>query len=115
MPTLMWFVDGKPSDYDGRGREPEQIVEWVLRKAGPPSKELSCDGLEQIAKSDKFSVVYFGNTEDAAYNDLLVGFARKDLFINFYHQTDSECAAKFDVPFGSLTFFRQFETTKNVY
>ena len=34
FPTLYFFVDGVPKEYDG-GREQDEIVEWVLKKVMP--------------------------------------------------------------------------------
>ena len=37
-PSLMWFVDGKQSEYDG-GRTSETIIEWIVDAVSPAVKE----------------------------------------------------------------------------
>lgn len=64
-PTLKFFIDGNAKEYEG-GRTKEEIVQWVLKKSGPPSVELktSEDLKTQIAKQSSPLVVFFGEGED---------------------------------------------------
>jgi protein disulfide-isomerase-like protein len=39
-PTLKFFTDGKPRDYEGE-RSQNEIISFIVRKSGPPSKFLS--------------------------------------------------------------------------
>jgi hypothetical protein len=43
FPTLVWFEDGKESEYDG-GRTSETIVEWVNSMTGPAVTETASPG-----------------------------------------------------------------------
>lgn len=47
-------------EYTG-GRTENEIVNWVLKKVGPPSTEITCDLVDQKAKDNKLIVVYFGD------------------------------------------------------
>ncbi|MCJ1423033.1 Protein disulfide isomerase-like 1-3 [Sticta canariensis] len=40
FPTLLWFVDGKPTPYTG-GRTADTIVRWISKRTGPPAKTIS--------------------------------------------------------------------------
>lgn len=53
FPTLKWFTNGTPSDYDGP-REAQGIVDWVKSMTGPAVEEKEPTGEEKI------SVAFFG-------------------------------------------------------
>ena len=40
FPTIKYFKNGKPSDYNG-GRTATEIVSWVNKKSGPPATTLT--------------------------------------------------------------------------
>jgi len=42
FPTLFFFRNGVKSEYNG-GRVENEIVNWILKKVGPPSQEVTCD------------------------------------------------------------------------
>lgn len=55
-PTLLWFVKGVHSEFNG-GRTADEIVNWILKRSGPPSIKLeSKDELEAKKTSDKLVV-----------------------------------------------------------
>lgn len=39
-PTMKFFINGTPIDYTG-GRQANDIVNWLVKKTGPPAKELT--------------------------------------------------------------------------
>jgi len=61
FPTLFWFKNGVKSEYTG-GRSKDTIVQWVLKKSGPPSTLVTCDALKEKTddKDIKFLIAYFG-------------------------------------------------------
>lgn len=64
FPTLKWFSNGNPTEYDG-GRTEKEIVSWINRKLGLSSKELkSVDELESQLENNELVVVYFGDSND---------------------------------------------------
>jgi hypothetical protein len=43
------------------GREENDIVNWVLKKSGPSTTELTCDQLSSKLADTKLAVAYFGD------------------------------------------------------
>lgn len=58
FPTLMWFEDGKATDYDG-ARTADGIVEWVVSMLGPPVVEAA---QEPVPSPERPSVVLHGSS-----------------------------------------------------
>lgn len=61
FPTLFYFINGNKMEYTG-GRTKDTIVEWILKKSGPPSTELTCAVIKEKAADAgvKFMVGFFG-------------------------------------------------------
>lgn len=61
-PTMIWFTDGKESEYDG-GRDETTIVRWIMKKVGPAAKTVTT--VEELAQAetegDLTLVGYFGD------------------------------------------------------
>lgn len=53
------YSNGKSQDYTG-GRTTDTIVQWINKKSGPASLEVSCDGLVDKVSSG-LNMVYFGD------------------------------------------------------
>ena len=60
FPTLKWFVNQEPQEYKG-GRKEEEIVNWVKKRAGPPSTEVTDDKINELKESEKLFVVFYGD------------------------------------------------------
>lgn len=48
-------------EYNG-GRTENDIVNWILKKVGPPSSEVTCESLKQKTDEHKLVVAFFGDT-----------------------------------------------------
>jgi protein disulfide-isomerase A1 len=61
FPTLFYFINGNKMEYTG-GRTKDTIVEWILKKSGPPSTELTCAVIKEKAADAgiKFIIAFFG-------------------------------------------------------
>ena len=70
FPTLFWFKNGVKSEYTG-GRTKDTIVQWILKKSGPPSTQVTCDALkDKVAdESNKFIIAYFGAEDHPMYTE----------------------------------------------
>jgi len=66
-PTLKFFKQGKPIEYDG-GRTAKDIVSWINKKTGPAVKPItSVESLSSLMEEQDFVVI--GLTEDTTSND----------------------------------------------
>lgn len=59
-PTLKFFVNGEPQEYGG-GRTKDEIVNWINKKSGPPSKSVDAAGLDKAIENNKITVAFFGD------------------------------------------------------
>ena len=110
-PTLKFFVHGKPQDYNGGRTEPE-IVAWLRKKTGPPSKELkTSEDVESWSKGHDACVVFFGN--DSGLFNVYEDVARDNEDLNFAHCASDECLTHFGVKNGQVTLFKKFDELRN--
>lgn len=105
-------------EYTG-GRTENEIVNWILKKVGPPSTEITCDAVDQKAKDNKVMVVYFGdiNAKDHSqiYNEISQHGSVSEKF-QFFHVNDKDCATKYGATsFPALVLFRQFDESPLTY
>lgn len=105
-------------EYTG-GRTENEIVNWILKKVGPPSNEITCDAIYQKAKDHKLLVVYFGDItakdHSAIYNEVTQNSFVSEKF-QFFHVNDKDCATKYGSSnFPSLVLFRQFDESPLTY
>uniref|UniRef100_A0A7S3CQC5 Protein disulfide-isomerase n=1 Tax=Strombidium rassoulzadegani TaxID=1082188 RepID=A0A7S3CQC5_9SPIT len=114
FPTLFFFKNGEKQEYTG-GRTKDTIVNWVLKKSGPPSIELTCEALKSKVEEDKFVLAYFGEESDALFTEAHVPLANKNDKILFVHTKEAGCAEQFKSSAPSIVFFRKFEETVNPY
>lgn len=94
-PTLKWFSNGVPTDYDG-GRDSASISAWVQKKTGPPS--VPAQTVAELAKLTKNNDVVvlglFSEFKGAEY-DSFYAVASDDKLssVQFVHTTSTEVAA----------------------
>lgn len=67
-PTMKFLRNVEYLDYTG-GRTADEIVEWVIKKSGPPSVELkTVSDVERFRVKGEFVYVYFGNQNSEKFN-----------------------------------------------
>jgi len=110
-PTLKFFVDGVPQEYNGGRTEPE-IVSWLRKKTGPPSREFNTHAdVEAWTNSSDVAVVFFGNN-DALFT-IFENVARNTEDISFAHCKSAECLTHFAAKDGQVTLFKKFDNLKD--
>jgi len=72
-PTLKFFVDGTPVEYGG-GRTADEIVQWVVKKSGPPAALVATVAdLNKLRDANEVAVLGLFKS-DAADNEALALF-----------------------------------------
>jgi protein disulfide-isomerase A1 len=114
FPTLFFFKNGEKMEYTG-GRTKDAIVSWVLKKSGPPSTAVDCDGLDKKIADNKFVMAYFGDEDSDLFKNAHNPVADVEEKLQFVHMNDEACAKKHGASMPGSVFFRKFETETNVY
>ena len=63
FPTLKFFIKGQPIDYQG-AREYDGLYNWIQKKTGPASKELTNEEEYNLHSGMKLSVLYILPEDD---------------------------------------------------
>ncbi|KAJ1494069.1 thioredoxin-like protein [Baffinella frigidus] len=123
FPSFKWFVDGTV-DHDtvSNGRETEEIVQWVTRKAGNPTTEITdADGMAKASTdfaAKGINVVgFFNEASGEAYEEFLKA-ARKDDMNAYFVCFDTAIATKQGVkkpPGVEMYRSASFDTQKETY
>eukprot|EP00092_Neocalanus_flemingeri_P004114 GFUD01004426.1.p1 GENE.GFUD01004426.1~~GFUD01004426.1.p1 ORF type:complete len:519 (+),score=155.88 GFUD01004426.1:230-1786(+) len=99
FPTLKFFKDGKPADYNGP-REAKGIVSWLEKKTGPSCTEITKEGeiKEILEKEQAMAVGFFKDLEGekakvfkdvaSGYDDVKFFLVSKPELMKEYHQKD---------------------------
>jgi len=89
-PTLMWFENGKQTEYDG-GRTAADILEWVKEASQPPVKELT----GSASPSPKKPLIIFSASAPSPAFTALAEANRKHG--DFYYKSVSSSAASITI------------------
>lgn len=89
FPTLKFFIDGEPVDYNG-AREEEAIYNWIQKKTGPSTTELTdIAELEELQKKN-IAVLLVTTSENTAalnaFNNVAAGI--DDVSFHYTFSTD---------------------------
>lgn len=112
------YRKGQKTEYTG-GRTENDIVNWILKKVGPPSNEATCAQLKEKIEATKLAVAFFGETESKEYSEVFLDVANNGAVsekYQFFHVNDRECAASFgasSVP--AVVLFRKFDEPTVVF
>lgn len=114
-PTLKFFRNGKPVEYSG-GRQADDIVNWLLKKTGPPATELK-DKDTALTFKEKDDVVVIGffkdHESDQAKAFIEVAASIDDL--PFGITSDSDVFADNKVDEDKVVLFKKFDEGRNDY
>jgi len=112
-PTLKFFKNGKPIEYGG-GRTADEIVNWLLKKTGPPAKDLtSVEDAKAFSESQDVVVVgCFTDLESAVAKEYREVASAMDEF-PFGQTSDPAVLKEFGVEKDSIVLFKKFDEGRN--
>ena len=99
--------NGQRQDYTG-GRTKDTIVQWVSKKTGPPSLEVSCDDLAGKV-SNKLNLVYFGDFSGNLWDSFWQIARENEKFVVFH--AAASCAAAHGAHANGISIFRSFDNS----
>jgi len=95
FPTLLIFMEGKPSEYTG-GRTANTIIGWVKKKTEIPTVIIEkLSDLETVVQKAEVAVIFFGDEFDAGFK-LYRKVASDNMEIPFFHTTSQEFIDKYN-------------------
>ncbi len=110
-PTVKFFKKGVPMDYKA-GRTEKDVINWVRKKSGPPTKLLkTVEEVEAFQKDNEVCLVYFG--KDPEEMKIYEGVATKNEDYPFGVVEDDEIAKKFNAKPKSVVLFKKFDEKRN--
>lgn len=113
FPTLKFFVDGEPVDYQG-GREENDIYQWLLKKTGPASTELTSEDEFEKHSGMSLSVLMVmpqGDEVLKSYMNLAMGYDD----VSFAHTSSEELKKKLDLQQSyGFVVFRDFDDGRKI-
>jgi len=114
-PTLKFFRNGKPVEYNG-GRQADDIVNWLLKKTGPPAKALASvdEAKAFIAEKPVCIIGFFKDQSTDAAKAFLASAAATDDH-PFAITSEDAVASEYGVSGDGIVLFKDFDEGKNVY
>jgi len=114
-PTLKFFRNGKPSEYGG-GRQADDIVNWLVKKTGPPAKALaSVDDAKAFIEGKNVAVIGFFKDQSTEGAKAFLGAASANDDQPFAITEADEVFAEYGVEGEGIVLVKNFDEGKNVY
>eukprot|EP00344_Euplotes_crassus_P005811 CAMPEP_0196998732 /NCGR_PEP_ID=MMETSP1380-20130617/4049_1 /TAXON_ID=5936 /ORGANISM="Euplotes crassus, Strain CT5" /LENGTH=481 /DNA_ID=CAMNT_0042415407 /DNA_START=35 /DNA_END=1480 /DNA_ORIENTATION=- len=107
FPTLKWFVNGEPTEYNG-GRTADEIVNWIIKKSGPPTSEITADEIESLKADTKLFAVFYGEEGSDEFKAFESAASKDDKF-QYRHVFDSDATTPEGVSRPGIAVFRNFD------
>ena len=113
-PTIKFFINGEPIDYNG-GRTDLEIIIWIDKKTGPILKDVSSvEDLEKLTSSNEVVVVLFGDSADSEAASVFkkVAYAFEDVL--FALSVNDAVRSHYAVEgVNSVVLFKKFDERRN--
>lgn len=111
-PTLKFFRNGSPIEYNG-GRQADDIVGWLVKKTGPPAKEIeTVEAAEALIAENQVVVLGFFKDRDSKEAKAFLGAASAIDDYPFAITSNDDVYSKYEAKCGSIVLFKQFDEGK---
>jgi len=101
-PTIRLFIDGRDQEYTG-GRLEQNIVTWVLKKAGPPAIRLEdIAAAEQFEKDNSLGVLALFADSGTGPNEAFMAAARQLEDVFFAYSASPQVAERYGLSAPAL-------------
>jgi len=113
-PTLKFFRNGKPGDYNG-GRTADTIVNWVEKKTGPPAVTLeSVDAAKEFVDANDIAVIgFFADVESEAAKAYKEVAGNTDDYKFGLASSSGDVATEYNVAADQVVLFKKFDEGRN--
>jgi len=115
FPTLKFFTKGgEPIAYEG-GRTAPEIVNWLKKKTGPASVQVtSVEQAEKLASDSDVAVLFFGAPDSEAQTAFLAA-ANAFEDVAFGHTDSQAVREKYEVQGEGLVLLKKFDEGRNTH
>jgi protein disulfide-isomerase A1 len=114
-PTLKFFRNGNPSEYTG-GRQADDIVNWLVKKTGPPAQELkTVEETKAFIEKDKVVVIGFFKDQTSEHAKIFLEAAASIDDQPFAITSDDTVFAEHGAECGNIILFKKFDEGKVVF
>merc|ERR1712241_1341426 len=109
-PTLKFFRNGKPMDYNG-GRTADTIITWVEKKTGPPAVTLEAvDAAKKFVEDNEIAILgFFADLEGEAAKAYLEIAATNDEHKFGIAKADGDVATEYQVKSDAIVLMKKFD------
>lgn len=108
-PTLKFFKKKTIVDYGG-GRTSEDIVNWLLKKTGPPAKEFtSVEEVKKFIEDNKVVIAGFFKNVDSDLSKAFNEVASKVDDLVFITSTSDDVLAEYAISDDKVVIFKKFD------
>jgi len=113
-PTLKYFINKKPTEYQG-GRTEDTITSWILKRAGPALTIVdSSADLKKQLQSSKVAAVLFAQ-KGSAEAETFEGVAKSFDGVLFLLSTDSAALSEYGVAEPKVILFKSYDDKEVKY
>jgi len=114
FPTIKYFKQGIPSEYDG-GRTEKDIVAWIKRKSGPPAETLNDeDDLAKFQGSDEAVVIgVFSGVDSNEAKEFVKYAGVSTIEVPYAVTTSAAVKAKLGVTKDTIVVLKTFDEKRN--
>ncbi|KAL1517563.1 hypothetical protein ABEB36_001311 [Hypothenemus hampei] len=114
-PTLKFFRNGSPIDYNA-ARQAADIVNWLLKKTGPPATSLtSVDEAKNFIEDANVVVVGFFKDQSSDLAKIFLDIASGIDDIPFGISDNDDVISNYETKDGSIVLFKKFDEGQVTY